>query len=167
MKYVKFPSRIDFGFRPYRGLSFREIVYLTTGATISGLLVFTEMVPGPFVLRAIVGLVVLAAALTLAFVPYKGRKLDAWLAPLIRYYTGTRQRVWRKEGDTLEIGPQMVPPPATAVVMPAARGRAEVRAAEMALPLSVAGVLLGFWIVIVTSTIMIWLLSGGSLVWPR
>jgi hypothetical protein len=158
MKYVKFPSRIDFGFRPYRGLSFREIVYLTTGATISGLLV---------VLRAIVGLVVLAAALTLAFVPYKGRKLDAWLAPLIRYYTGTRQRVWRKEGDTLEIGPQMVPPPATAVVMPAARGRAEVRAAEMALPLSVAGVLLGFWIVIVTSTIMIWLLSGGSLVWPR
>jgi hypothetical protein len=166
MKYVKFPSRIDFGFRPYRGLSFREIVYLTAGATISGLLVFTEMVPGPFVVRALVGLAIMAAALTLAFVPYKGRKLDAWLAPLIRYYTGTRQRVWRKEGGALEIGPQMVPPPAAPVAMPAVRERAGVRAAEMALPLSVAGVLLGFWIVMVSSTIMIWVLSGGRLVWP-
>jgi len=157
MASIRFPRRLDFGFRPYKGLSLRQILWLVGSFSIAGILVLSDLGGAPMWLKLAMGGTIVAAGLVVSFIPLWGKPLDSWVPILLRFYLAPRRRVWRK-GQTIweEIGgerielvtgeeatPGVLAPPAVEVEY------------------SPLGLLIGFWVVLSLSTLIVYAAKGG------
>ncbi|HAL62043.1 MAG TPA: hypothetical protein DCP08_06520 [Chloroflexi bacterium] len=156
MASIRFPRRLDFGFRPYKGLTLRQVLWLVSSFSIAGILVLSHLGGAPMWVKLAIGGTVVGAGLVIAFMPLWGKPLDSWVPILLRFYLSPRARVWRK-GETIweEIGegkiefvtgeeadPAVLSPPAVAGEY------------------SPLGLLIGFWIVLSLSTLIVYAAKG-------
>lgn len=157
MASIRFPRRLDFGFRPYKGLSLRQILWLVSSFSIAGILVLSDLGGAHLWLRLAMGGVIAGTGLVVSFMPLWGKPLDSWVLTLLRFYLSPRRRVWRK-GETIweEIGEERIElvtgeEAAPAVLSPPA----------IAVEYSPLGLLIGFWIVLSLSTLIVYGAKGG------
>jgi len=151
---IRFPRRIDWGYRPYKGLTIRQILYMVLGCTLAGILILTGSQDEWLALRVFGGLIIVGLAALVAFWRVHGRYVDAWVPLLIRHYTQPRRRIWKGMPGEPQIRVQ-----SGAARRPVLAVRAEAEALEF----SPLGVLLGFWIVLTTSAALVYLLKAASL----
>ncbi len=110
---VQFPRPIDTGARIY-GLGMRQLVYLAVSVSLGGLFALGVFTPDwPFLVRGLIALVCVGAGVALAFLKTKGDWLDEHLRYGLRYLLLVpKRRVWRREGEAVEIvggAPAIVP----------------------------------------------------------
>lgn len=156
MGLIRLPRRIDFGYRPYKGLSVRQIFWLGLGFGLAGVLILAD-IGWPLAVKLVLGAVIVCGGVALAFVPLWGRSLDAWVPLLFRYYLSPRQRVWRKAGgeavdvELAEVT-EFAPPQPVALPHPA-----------VPLDYSPLGVVMGFWLSLSMAGVLIYLARLGGL----
>ncbi|MBU1752101.1 MAG: hypothetical protein KKA73_30850 [Chloroflexi bacterium] len=92
------PRKMDFARKPYRGVTLRQLIYLALGAAAGGLVLLNGVGDLDLVARGAIALLILAAVLALAYVPFQGGHLDSWLPHALRFLLRPRLRVWRKTG---------------------------------------------------------------------
>jgi hypothetical protein len=102
------PTHLNVEDRAFYGLSARQIMYLTVGATLSyGL--WNQTSELLFAARIALAALCLAIATTLALVRPGGRGLEEWAFVALRYVSVPRSSVWRPcEPDltSLRLGPE-------------------------------------------------------------
>lgn len=152
---IHFPRRIDFGLRPYKGLTLRQILWLVVAFSSAGLVVLSELGGLSLEIKLALGGLLVGLGLVLAFVPLWGKPLDVWIPILVRFYLSPRRRVWRK-GDSLY--DLITEPPSETVAVPRT-GRT--RAADVPLEYSPVGVIIGFWIALSMSSVIVYAARSG------
>lgn len=93
---IRFPRRLQLGFRPWYGLTLRQLIYVVIAGVLGGaaiLLIQTE-----FLVRVLIGLVFILIGITLAFFRKDGLTVEQWLVAWLKYTTRPRRRVWSR-GD--------------------------------------------------------------------
>lgn len=109
---IRFPRQIRLGFRPVYGLTIRQLIYLAAFGIAGGLVILAGSFQGASLLvRALVGLVLIVAGLTLTFLRVGGLALDEWIPIGGRYLFRPRRRVWRKRDVHQPIVPAPKPTP--------------------------------------------------------
>lgn len=94
---IRFPRKIRLGYRPVYGLTIRQLIYLAVFGIAGGLTILAGPFQGASILvRALIGVVIMIAGLSLAFLRIGGLSLDEWLPIGVRYVMRPRKRVWRK-----------------------------------------------------------------------
>ncbi len=158
MSRIRIPRGIHVGsMRFMHGLTLRQMGYLTLGTTIAGLTLLSAI---DAMLKVPVAALLVIGALAFAFVKPEGEWLEAWL---LRHAGFRRRRHgYVYKGHTAQ--PRLTVEPRVTTSAPTAKPVA--RATTTALvqtiePWSWVGVLLGFWLVAITSALLITLLRGG------
>lgn len=157
MASIRFPRRLDFGFRPYKGLTLRQIVWLVSSFSIAGILVLSRLGGVPLWVKLAIGGTIVGAGLVVSFMPLWGKPLDSWVSALLRFYLSPRRRVWRK-GETIwgEAGERRIEFVTGEEAVPAV-----LAAPAVAGEYSPLGLLIGFWIVLSFSTLIVYAAKGG------
>jgi hypothetical protein len=99
------PTHLNVEDRAFYGLSARQIMYLTVGATLSyGL--WNQMSDLPFAARIALAVLCLGFATVLALVRPGGRGLEEWAFVALHYIAVPRSSVWRpREPDLTSLRP--------------------------------------------------------------
>lgn len=114
---IRFPRRLQLGFRPWYGLTLRQLGYLLFAAMFAGLLVLTGPIKGvEFIIRIVAGLVIIGTGVALAFFRFNGLTLERWIVARIRFLFKPQRRVWnRGEGRRIDVNADLQyenePPP--------------------------------------------------------
>lgn len=116
---IRFPRRLQLGFRPWYGLTLRQLAYLLFAAMFAGLLVLTGPTKGvEFIIRIAAGLVLIGGGVALAFFRFNGLTLERWIVARIRFLFKPQRRVWnRGKGRRIDVNADLQygdesPPPA-------------------------------------------------------
>ncbi len=98
---IQFPRRIQLGFRPWYGLTVRQIVYLAVAGIAAGAVVLFGPGSGNDVLiRVIIGLGIISVGVALAFFRKDGLTAEQWLVARIKYVLRPQKRVWTRGGES-------------------------------------------------------------------
>lgn len=96
---IRFPRRLQLGFRPWYGLSLRQMGYLLFAAMFAGLAILTGPTRGvEFIARVVIGLVLIGVGVALAFFRWNGMTLEWWLVARVRFFLRPHWRVWTRGG---------------------------------------------------------------------
>ena len=94
---IQFPRRIRLGFRPWYGLTLRQLGYLVVAGVIAGAIVLLGPVEGSGLLvRVLIGLGVISMGVALAFFRKDGLTAEQWLATQVKFWTRPQKRVWTR-----------------------------------------------------------------------
>ncbi len=97
---IQFPRRIRLGFRPWYGLTLRQLGYLVVAGVVAGAMVLFGPVEGSELLvRVLIGLVVISIGVALAFFRKDGLSAEQWLASQIKFWTRPQKRVWTRSDN--------------------------------------------------------------------
>ncbi len=97
---IQFPRRIQMGFRPWYGLTLRQLAYLVIAGVAAGAFVlFGPMESGGFLVRVLIGLGVISVGIGLAFFRKDGLSIEQWLATQIKFLLRPQKRVWTRGGS--------------------------------------------------------------------
>lgn len=98
--HVQFPRRIQLGFRPWYGLTLRQLGYLVVAGVIAGAVVLFGPVEGNgFFIRVVIGLAVISVGVALAFFRKDGLGAEQWVVTQIKFQLQPHKRVWTRGGD--------------------------------------------------------------------
>lgn len=102
---IHFPRRLQLGFRPWYGLTLRQLGYLLFAAMFAGLLVLTGPTKGiEFIIRIAAGLGLIGSGVALAFFRFNGLTLERWIVARIRFTFKPHRIVWnRGEGRRIDV----------------------------------------------------------------
>jgi PrgI family protein len=124
---IRFPRRLRLGFRPWYGLTLRQLFYLLIAASIAGGVVLTGSGEGAdLIVRIVIGLFVILVGVALAFFRLSGLSVEQWLMAKVQFFLHPQRRVWTRGGGRSlhppEGGLDEAPrPPARGVPAPASR----------------------------------------------
>ncbi len=98
--HVQFPRRIQLGFRPWYGLTLRQLGYLVVAGVIAGAVVLFGPVEGNgFFIRVLIGLAIISVGVALAFFRKDGLTAEQWVITQIKFQLQPHKRVWTRGGD--------------------------------------------------------------------
>ncbi len=98
--HVQFPRRIQLGFRPWYGLTLRQLGYLVVAGVIAGAVVLFGPVEGNgFFIRVLIGLAIISVGVALAFFRKDGLSAEQWVITQIKFQLQPHKRVWTRGGD--------------------------------------------------------------------
>ncbi len=98
---IQFPRRIQLGFRPWYGLTVRQLVYLAVAGIAAGAIVLFGPGSGnDLLIRVIIGLGIISVGVTLAFFRKNGLTAEQWLVARIKYMLRPQKRVWTRGGES-------------------------------------------------------------------
>lgn len=83
-----------FQFKLVGDMTLKQFGYLAAGAVLG--YIFFRVVPGPAVIKFMIGIVFGSSGAALAFAPIQGRPLDTWLMAFIKSVTSPTQFGWEK-----------------------------------------------------------------------
>ena len=96
---IQFPRRVQLGFRPWYGLTLRQLAYLVVAGITAGAIVLFGPVEGSGLLvRVLIGLGIISVGVALAFFRKDGLTAEQWVATQIKFWTRPQKRVWTR-GD--------------------------------------------------------------------
>lgn len=96
---IRFPRRLRLGFRPWYGLTLRQLFYLLIAALIAGAIVLTGSGEGAdLIIRLVIGLFVILLGVALAFFRLSGLSVEQWLIAKIQFFLHPQRRVWTRGG---------------------------------------------------------------------
>ena len=94
---IQFPRRIQLGFRPWYGLTLRQLGYLVVAGVAAGAIVLFGPEEGSSLLvRVVIGLGIISLGVTLAFFRKDGLTAEQWLATQIKFWSRPQKRVWTR-----------------------------------------------------------------------
>lgn len=168
---IRFPRRLRLGFRPWYGLTLRQVGYLMFAAMFAGLLVLTGPTKGvEFIVRIVAGLVLLGMGVALAFFRFNGLTLERWIVARIRFLFKPQRRVWnRGEGRRIDVNadlqygnaaPAPVPSPVV-VAAPAPKPRAAPKPLVIELPREAVIIFADLAMVLAFLVLTVWLKQEG------
>ena len=98
---IQFPRRVQLGFRPWYGLTLRQLAYLVVAGITAGAVVLFGPVEGSGLLvRVLIGLGIISIGVALAFFRKDGLTAEQWLGTQIKFWTRPQKRVWtRSDGE--------------------------------------------------------------------
>ncbi len=97
---IQFPRRIRLGFRPWYGLTLRQLAYLVIAGIAAGALVLFGPVEGSgLIVRVLIGLGIISVGVALAFFRKDGLTAEQWVVTQIKFWTRPQKRVWTRGGD--------------------------------------------------------------------
>jgi len=103
---IQFPRRVQLGFRPWYGLTLRQLAYLVMAGTAAGAIVLFGPTGGnELLVRVLIGLGVISVGVALAFFRRDGLTAEQWLATQIKFWTRPQKRVWTR-GDAEQGSPR-------------------------------------------------------------
>jgi hypothetical protein len=98
---IQFPRRVQLGFRPWYGLTLRQLAYLVIAGIVAGAIVLFGPVEGSGLLvRVLVGLGIISVGVALAFFRKDGLTAEQWVATQIKFWTRPQKRVWTRSDST-------------------------------------------------------------------
>ena len=98
---IQFPRRVQLGFRPWYGLTLRQLAYLVIAGIAAGAIVLFGPVEGSGLLvRVLVGLGIISIGVALAFFRKDGLTAEQWVATQIKFWTRPQKRVWTRSDST-------------------------------------------------------------------
>jgi hypothetical protein len=97
---IQFPKRVQLGFRPWYGLTLRQLGYLVIAGVLAGGVVLFGPVEGNELLwRVLIGLGIISIGVALAFFRKDGLTAERWVATQIKFLLRPHKRVWtRRDG---------------------------------------------------------------------
>lgn len=175
---IHFPRRLQLGFRPWYGLTLRQLGYLLFASMFAGLLVLTGPTRGiEFIIRIAAGLVLIGSGVALAFFRFNGLTLERWVVARIRFMFKPHRIVWnRGEGRRIDVNadlqyadvpkPPAPQPPQPVVVAPPApvstpKPRAVPRPLVIELPREAVIVFADLAMVLAFLVLTVWLKQEG------
>lgn len=97
---IQFPRRIQMGFRPWYGLTLRQLAYLViAGITAGAIVLFGPGHGNDLLVRVLIGLGIIAVGVAIAFFRKDGLSAEQWLVTQIKFWTHPQKRVWTR-GDS-------------------------------------------------------------------
>jgi hypothetical protein len=94
---IQFPRRVQLGFRPWYGLTLRQLAYLVIAGITAGAIVLFGPVEGSGLLvRVLIGLGIISVGVALAFFRKDGLTAEQWVATQIKFWTRPQKRVWTR-----------------------------------------------------------------------
>ena len=94
---IQFPRRIQLGFRPWYGLTLRQLAYLALAGILAGAIVLFGPMQGDGLLwRVLIGLGIISIGVGLAFFRKDGLTAEQWIATQIKFWTRPQKRVWTR-----------------------------------------------------------------------
>jgi hypothetical protein len=94
---IQFPRRVQLGFRPWYGLTLRQLAYLVVAGITAGAIVLFGPVEGSGLLvRVLIGLGIISIGVALAFFRKDGLTAEQWIATQIKFWTRPQKRVWTR-----------------------------------------------------------------------
>lgn len=170
---IHFPRRLKLGFRPWYGLTMRQLAYLLFAAMFAGLLVLTGPTKGvEFIIRIVAGLVLIGTGVALAFFRFNGLTLERWVIARIRFLFKPQRRVWnRGEGRRIDANadlqygnesptPAPTPQPAVAAA-PASKPKTAPKPLVIELPREAVIVFADLVMVLAFLVLTVWLKHEG------
>jgi hypothetical protein len=98
---IQFPRRIQLGFRPWYGLTLRQLAYLVVAGVTAGAIVLFGPVEGSSLLvRVLIGLGIISVGVAFAFFRKDGLTVEQWVVTQIKFWVRPQQRVWTR-GDSV------------------------------------------------------------------
>ena len=98
---IQFPRRIQMGFRPWYGLTLRQLGYLAIAGVAAGAFVlFGPAEGGGFLFRVLIGLGLISIGVGLAFFRKDGLSAEQWLVTRIKFLLRPQKRVWTRGGPS-------------------------------------------------------------------
>lgn len=88
------PQFIEIEDKIFGPLTWRQFVYVGSGAAFGAVLFFTT----PFIVFVFLGIPIGALAFLLGFYPVNNRPFSVFLESVVRYFKGNRLYLWRKTG---------------------------------------------------------------------
>lgn len=168
---IRFPRRLQLGFRPWYGLTLRQMGYLLFAAMFAGLVVLTGPTKGvEFMTRIAAGLVVIGAGVALAFFRFNGLTLERWIVARIRFLFKPQRRVWnRGEGRRIDVNADLDygnAPPAPApslpvIAAPAPKPKAAPKPLVIELPREAVIIFADLTMVLAFLVLTVWLRQEG------
>lgn len=97
---IRFPRRIQTGFRPWYGLTLRQMAYLAVAAIVAGAVVlFGPAAGSDLLVRVLIGLAIIGGGVALAFFRKDGLSIEQWVVTQIKFLLRPHKRVWTRTGD--------------------------------------------------------------------
>jgi len=97
---IQFPRRVQLGFRPWYGLTIRQLAYLIIAGTTAGAIVLFGPLGGEALLmRALIGLGIISLGVALAFFRKDGLTAEQWIITRIGFWLKPQRRVWTRGGE--------------------------------------------------------------------
>ncbi len=170
---IRFPRRLNLGFRPWYGLTMRQLAYLLFAAMLAGLLILTGPTKGAeFIARIVAGLLVIGTGVALAFFRFNGMTLERWIIARIQFLFKPQRLFWsRGEGRRVDANAELrygeepaVPTPASepvATSAPAPRSAPVPRPLVIVLPREAIVIFADLAMVLAFFTLTIWLKHDG------
>ena len=94
---IQFPRRIQMGFRPWYGLTLRQLAYLVvTGITAGAIVLFGPGHGNDLLVRVLVGLGIISVGVAIAFFRKDGLSAEQWLVTQLKFWTHPQKRVWTR-----------------------------------------------------------------------
>lgn len=98
---IQFPRRVQLGFRPWYGLTLRQLAYLVIAGITAGAIVLFGPVEGSGLLvRVVIGLGIISVGVALAFFRKDGLTAEQWIATQIKFWSRPQKRVWTRSDST-------------------------------------------------------------------
>ncbi len=98
---IQFPRRIQLGFRPWYGLTVRQLVDLAIAGIAAGAIVLFGPGSGnDLLIRVVIGLGIISVGVALAFFRKDGLTVEQWLVARIKYMLRPQKRVWTRGGES-------------------------------------------------------------------
>ncbi len=97
---IQFPRRVQLGFRPWYGLTLRQLGYLVVAGVVAGAIVlFGPVEGGGLLTRVVIGLAIILIGVALAFFRKDGLTAEQWVLTQIKFLLRPHQRVWTRGGS--------------------------------------------------------------------
>ncbi|MBI5033375.1 MAG: PrgI family protein [Chloroflexi bacterium] len=94
---IQFPRRIQMGFRPWYGLTLRQLAYLViAGITAGAIVLFGPGHGNDLLVRVLIGLGIISLGVTIAFFRKDGLSAEQWLVTQLKFWTHPQKRVWTR-----------------------------------------------------------------------
>ncbi len=94
---IQFPRRIQMGFRPWYGLTLRQLAYLVVaGITAGAIVLFGPGHGNDLLVRVLIGLGIISVGVAIAFFRKDGLSAEQWLVTQIKFWTHPQKRVWTR-----------------------------------------------------------------------
>ncbi len=97
---IQFPRRVQLGFRPWYGLTLRQLGYLVVaGVVAGGIVLFGPAEGGGLVTRVLIGLAIISIGVALAFFRKDGLTAEQWVLTQTKFLLRPHERVWTRGGS--------------------------------------------------------------------
>ena len=102
---IQFPRRVQLGFRPWYGLTLRQLAYLVVAGITAGAVVLFGPVEGNGLLvRVLIGLGIISIGVAIAFFRKDGLTAEQWIATQIKFWSRPQKRVWTRGASATSRG---------------------------------------------------------------